>query len=747
MRKNKSNKNLSIKKINLKQVLIILSVILLISFVCVIGKNTGAFGRTIKLFYFNLFGLGSYIIIPIVLSQLIFIILGKNGKRIHISYVLIYVLFLLGLTILDLNTNIGDNLSIRKENALILSNNFQGGGLIGAYVSNFLLMSIGKLGIYLLTITTIFFSGIYLLDVELYSLWEDIKIFSKKVSVLITNIFNKIKSSIEDKSNNNKYKSTDRKKQSDKKLSTTSDEAIDDNLNTYIEFNDYETNYKDKNLENYSQNDNFTEQLEIKNNLLEETKVSSVYKFPPIELLKDPIKTSSDSKQVLMDKAKKIEDTLKSFGIDCNVVSINKGPTVTSFELEPPYAVKISKILSYTDDIALALAAPDIRIQAPIPGKPLVGIEVPNLNKETVFFKEIINSDEFKNLDTLLPLGLGKDIQGKTVVSSIEKMPHLLIAGATGSGKSVCINSIILSILYKSNPDDVKLILIDPKVVELSIYNGIPHLAIPVVTNPKKASFSLNWAISEMERRYKIFSENHVKDIRAYNNKNVNETLEKLPFIVIIIDELSDLMMACAGEVEDAITRLAQMARACGIHLIIATQRPSVDVITGTIKANIPSRISFAVSSQIDSRTILDNSGAEKLLGKGDMLFLPSGKSKPIRIQGAFITDKEVENIVSYLKNMNDSDYNEKIIENIEKSTESANSISGSDELFNEAVKIVVEENSASISMLQRRMKIGYARAGRIIDEMAEMGIISGYEGSKPRKVLVDKSYLEELDI
>ena len=467
------------------------------------------------------------------------------------------------------------------------------------------------------------------------------------------------------------------------------------------------------------------------------------YVFPPMDLLNKMQNSSVDNREKTIKKAKIIEETFKSFGIGAKVVKINKGPTVTCFELQPERGVKVSRIVNLTDDLSLALASSGIRIQAPIPGKSVVGIEVANDNKEAVFLREIVESEEFKKGPTL-PLALGKSITGDVVISDISKMPHLLIAGSTGSGKSVCINTIIMSLLYKTKPQDLKLILIDPKMVELSIYNGIPHLAIPVVTNPKKASFALYWAVREMERRYKIFSENLVKDIGSYRERfKEDETKEQLPYIVIIIDELADLMMVSASEVEDHIARLAQMARACGIHLIIATQRPSVDVITGTIKTNIPSRISFAVSSQIDSRTILDMSGAEKLLGKGDMLFYPSSYPKPKRLQGAFVSDKEVANVVKFLKENNNSNYDENIIENIE-SNEQKNDEEELDELYNEAVELAVEENTMSISMLQRKLKIGYARAGRIIDQMESNGVIGGHEGSKPRKVLITNEDLQK---
>ncbi|EGC83083.1 stage III sporulation protein E [Anaerococcus hydrogenalis ACS-025-V-Sch4] len=445
----------------------------------------------------------------------------------------------------------------------------------------------------------------------------------------------------------------------------------------------------------------------------------------------------------IKDKAKRIEECLDSFGIKSKVVQINIGPTVTCFELKPQRGVKVSKILNLSDDLSLALATSDIRIEAPIPGKSHVGIEVPNSVKEVVGLKEMIASEEFIKNNKELPFVLGKSISGSPKVSAIEKMPHLLVSGATGSGKSVCINTIIMSILYKHSPDEVKLLLIDPKIVELSIYNGIPHLIMPVITDPKKASSSLFWAIREMERRYKLFEENHVRDISSYRDlTEIDEKIEKLPYVVIIIDELSDLMMTAAGEVEDYITRLAQKSRACGIHLIIATQRPTVDVITGTIKANIPSRIAFAVTSQIDSRTILDMSGAETLLGKGDMLFSPSDAMKPMRIQGAFVSDSEVLRVVNYIKQTREEEYDKEAMETVEEKTKVVEN-DDEDELINEAIEIIINENTASVSLLQRKLKVGYARAGRIIDQLEARGVVGGYEGSKPRKVLVDHSYLE----
>ena len=479
------------------------------------------------------------------------------------------------------------------------------------------------------------------------------------------------------------------------------------------------------------------------------------YEFPPVELLKENRdKGNKTGKKALTDTATKLQKTLYSFGVSAKVEHVSVGPAITRFELKPAEGVRVSKIAKLSDDIALNLAAESIRIEAPIPGKQAVGIEIPNAIKEIVPFRDIIESDEFEKADSKISMGLGKDIGGNVVVTNIGKMPHMLIAGATGSGKSVCINTLITSILYKAKPSEARLLLIDPKVVELSVYNGIPHLLIPVVTDPKKAAGALAWAVQEMENRYALFADKGVRDLKGYNEKLREEGLtEKLPQIVIVIDELADLMMVASKDVEDSICRLAQKARAAGMHLVIATQRPSVDVITGIIKANIPSRIAFAVSSQIDSRTILDMAGAEKLLGKGDMLFYPIGASKPQRIQGAFVSDDEVEKIVDYIKfNGGEANYNESIIEQIEnanktdqeRDAESQESADDTDEYLEEAIDTVIMAGTASTSYIQRKFKVGYARAGRIIDQMEQRGIISGYEGSKPRRVLISKEQWEE---
>ena len=467
------------------------------------------------------------------------------------------------------------------------------------------------------------------------------------------------------------------------------------------------------------------------------------YKKPGLEILnKFDKKTDENGKKKVLKNASLLEKTLSDFGVEVKVNQVTVGPTITRYEIQPSPGVKVSKIVNLTDDLALSLAAKSIRMEAPIPGKSAIGIEVPNEEGQMVGLREVLESDEFKNFESPLAMALGKDIGGKPVIADIAKMPHLLIAGSTGSGKSVCVNTLINSILYKASPDEVKFLLIDPKVVELASYNGIPHLLIPVVTDPKKAANALNWAVVEMNRRYKLFAENQVKDITSYNEK----AEEKLPKIVIIIDELADLMMACANDVEDYICRLAQMARAAGMHLIIATQRPSVDVITGVIKANIPSRIAFAVSSQTDSRTILDLGGAEKLLGKGDMLFYPLGAAKPVRLQGAFISENESERVIDFIKNQvtEEVKYEDDIMDTISKTA--APKSSDEDDLLADAIDFVVTNSQGSASMLQRKFKIGFNRAARLIDSMEERGIVGPSEGSKPRKVLITKEELVNLE-
>jgi S-DNA-T family DNA segregation ATPase FtsK/SpoIIIE len=479
------------------------------------------------------------------------------------------------------------------------------------------------------------------------------------------------------------------------------------------------------------------------------------YIFPPLNLLqKSVVNKNGDSDKLLHETARKLQQTLHNFGVKVSVTNISCGPAVTRYELQPEQGVKVSRIVNLADDIKLNLATADIRIEAPIPGKAAVGIEVPNKENSAVMFRELIETEEFRKHPSNLAFAAGKDIAGKVVVTDIAKMPHLLIAGATGSGKSVCINTLIMSIIYKANPEDVKLIMIDPKVVELSVYNGIPHLFIPVVTDPKKAAGALNWAVAEMTDRYQKFAEYNVRDLKGYNQKialvqdidDGEEKPEKLPQIVIIVDELADLMMVAPGEVEDAICRLAQLARAAGIHLIIATQRPSVNVITGLIKANMPSRIAFSVSSGVDSRTIIDMNGAEKLLGKGDMLFYPQGYQKPARVQGAFVSDKEVSDVVEFLTEQNaEVTYNTEIEEKMKSLPQVPGDSSGSDRdvYFVDAGKFIIEKDKASIGMLQRFFKIGFNRAARIMDQLSDAGVVGEEEGTKPRKVLMSMEEFE----
>ena len=473
------------------------------------------------------------------------------------------------------------------------------------------------------------------------------------------------------------------------------------------------------------------------------------YKKPPISLLERSSGGARTNNSLLASKARKLEETLRNFHVDARVVQVTQGPTVTRYEIQPAVGVKVNSIVRLADDIALNLEAKSIRIEAPIPGKAAVGIEVENDNVTMVRLREIIDSDEFRNSKSKITFAVGRDISGKAIVADLKAMPHLLIAGSTGSGKSVCINGIITSLLYKANPDEVKLILVDPKVVELGNYNGIPHLLIPVVTDPSKAAAALNWAVAEMTDRYKKFAEEGVRDLESYNEYvKANEEPEKaMAQVVIIIDELADLMMAAPSQIEESICRLAQMARAAGMHLIVATQRPSVDVITGVIKANIPSRIAFAVSSQVDSRTILDMQGADKLVGKGDMLFNPMGMGKPIRVQGAFVSDSEVHKVIDFVKSQVDSNasYNEDILTRIER-TNGAEKSEDTDELLPEAIELVVRSGQASVSMLQRRFRIGYNRAARIVDMMEARGIIGPQDGSRPRQVLMTEEELERLE-
>ena len=643
------------------------------------------------------------------------------------------------------------------------------GGLLCHIIAYPLSMLVGFLGAYIFYITFAIISSVLLMDITLYEVYTEIvnKFKSRKKAIRKFKSSNKKASSpsiaIDDSSEDKFIKDINNKI---KILDFMRNSEIKDNVDTLPEINIH-ISEEDNTLDEYnvelfnnikhsstkhnkgiteSEKNVVTKEIDTMLNTSKENSIK-IYTYPKLDLLNNNAKSKmkNEDKQDLFDNANKLEDTLMSFGVEAKVLQVTKGPSVTRFEIQPSPGVKVSKIVNLQDDIALGLAASAVRMEAPIPGKSAIGIEVPNKKQTPVFLREVLDSKEFQESTKKISFALGKDITGTCIVGDLSEMPHMLIAGATGSGKSVCINSLIVSLLYKYSPDEIKLLMIDPKVVELSIYNGIPHLLIPVVTEPKKAAGALNWAVNEMDKRYEIFTKYKVKNIKSYNQQvDKGFISEKLPYIVLIVDELADLMMTCPNDVEDYICRLAQKARAAGIHLIIATQRPSVDVITGVIKANIPSRISFAVSSGVDSRTILDQTGAEKLLGRGDMLYSPMGANKPLRIQGAFISEEEVENVVDFIKSSEDEvNYREEIIEHINNENLSSSSHSGdseeNDELLDEAIKLVVEYQQASTSFIQRKLRIGFNRASRIMEELEAKGIISERDGSKPRQVLIAK--------
>ncbi|MCP95591.1 DNA translocase FtsK [Listeria monocytogenes] len=639
--------------------------------------------------------------------------------------------------------NLGANASVVSSTwKLVLENLFRpnqvgfvGGGMIGAAITSITYFLLDRLGTNLIAVLLIIYG---------FSLVSGISIrqFFSKIAEFVRYLFTKGKVATE---KGKEVKAKRDKKKAEKIVDVESDEVIDvieplqeektppiiSNFSSKVEQEkapvEEKISQKEQDLEMFQQ----------------ESFENEIYQLPPVDILATA-KVTDQSKEYDQIKvnAKKLEDTFESFGVKAKITQVHLGPAVTKYEVQPSVGVKVSKIVSLSDDIALALAAKDIRIEAPIPGKSAIGIEVANQNVAMVSLREVLENNPKNNPDEKLQIALGRDISGEAMMANLDKMPHLLVAGATGSGKSVCINGIITSILLRAKPHEVKMMMIDPKMVELNVYNGIPHLLAPVVTNPKKAAQALQKVVAEMERRYDLFSHTGTRNMQGYNDyvKKHNELNEEkqpeLPFIVVIVDELADLMMVASNDVEDAITRLAQMARAAGIHLIIATQRPSVDVITGVIKANIPSRIAFAVSSSIDSRTILDMGGAEKLLGRGDMLLLPVGSSKPTRIQGAFLSDAEVEDVVNYVISQQKAQYSEEMIPDDIPEVEGE----VTDELYHEAVELVVEMQTASVSMLQRKFRIGYNRAARLIDEMEQRGVVGPHEGSKPRRVNVEVS-------
>lgn len=750
-----------------------LIVIGIVFFISLYSQRMGIIGTLIYKLFSVISGSGNFII-PLLL---IFwgILYNLQATKFHMRRYIIcsLVIFFCILVFLDGSKEMDMTLIERIIKSTEYMDITRSGGIIGAIFGFFSYKLLGSLGTYLVLGLIIVASIYFMLKVnidQIIMFTEDLGEYfeDKKKNYEIKKAERKLKQDEKEKKKiereNLKKEKLELKKAKEEKIVEGEDFGENLIIKDYSDDNNFENLEEekskdiglidkkdksvDKNIEDIEDIEIDEEEVldTIKDDIENKNKEEYIYTYPDTALL-DRLKSKGGfSKDEVMEKGRIIENTMRNFGIESKVVAINRGPVITSYELKPAPGIKLSRIVGLSDNIAMALASSDLRIEAPIPGKTVVGIEVPNNEKDAVGLKELIDSNEFKTIKSDLPLALGKDVEGNILISGMEDMPHLLIAGATGSGKSVCINSIITSVIYKSSPKDVKLMLIDPKVVELSVYNGIPHLLIDVVTNPKKAAFALNWAVDEMEKRYLAFAENHVRDLKGYNKKMVEEGREdeKLPKILIIVDELADLMMVASKEIEEYIARLAQKARAAGMHLILATQRPSVDVITGTIKANIPSRIAFAVASSVDSRTILDMGGAEKLLGKGDMLFYPSKYPKPKRIQGALISDGEVERVVDFVKNNNE--IKTSLESKIEKAIEDKK-IKVDDEkdpLFKEAVELVVNDEQASISYIQRKLKVGYSRAGRIVDQMEEMGIIGPHEGSKPRKLLKTK---EEIDI
>ena len=785
VQKKKQKKQTEIHKYNNEIIgILILAFGILVLLGIYLNGSIGIFGEAVRRFVLGFTGPVGFIIPLILIVYGILVIFRKNSNNVNSKLMCISILIILISALIQIGF-------YREEDYINMSiinylqkfyndgKELRGGGIFGGIVSTPFLLLFQNLGAIIIISTMAVIDIIILTNISIVAVFMSLKnafvnsIVRVKESIKLPEI-NKLEKSSElepdilvngEKVDEIKVIDFRSKKSEIARKEEKSKEIDQKGEVIQFEINDFKQ--KDSGFET---NDNVTkidsdiksvethaidkEKLEdsVNKEVSDKVKSNIDYKYPDINLLEENKSDLSDTtnfRNVALKGAKKLEETLKSFGVEAKVINVSRGPAVTRYELQPSPGVKVSKIVNLSDDISLNLAASGVRIEAPIPGKAAIGIEVPNKEVTPVFLKEIIESKEFKDNPSKLTFSLGKDISGQSMVADIAKMPHLLIAGSTGSGKSVCINSIIISLLYKAKPNEVKLLMIDPKVVELGIYNGIPHLLIPVVTDAKKAAGALNWAVQEMVNRYKLFADKGVRDIKGYNAiVKSDEGEEPLPQIVIIIDELADLMMVAPNDVEDAICRLAQMARAAGMHLVIATQRPSVDVITGVIKANIPSRIAFAVSSQVDSRTILDMAGAEKLLGKGDMLFYPVGEPKPIRVKGTFVSDKEVERVVENIKAQGSAEYNEDIIEEINSEKETPETASeDNDEFLPQAIELVVEAGQASVSMIQRKFKVGYARAARIIDQMEARGIIGGFEGSKPRQVLISKQQWHEMNM
>ncbi len=714
--KKKNNKNEIIS-------IIIIAFSLLYIFAFIFADRMGIVGKIIVQTATRNIGLGAYIF-PILLLLLGILILF-NYKPLNPYHKLFGISFLFVILLVFIHLRL-----LLLDNSYPLAMKGAGGGLLGYYFANSLYLYFGIKGAYLILISLSLLSALFISEISYFYIFSNL---GNKIKKIFNNIYN-ISKNIGTKIS----KISRHKEEPDYK------EYEEDEMPKRI-FKVKRTRKKEKKLEEEKMLDRDYKESN------QEPKVD-IYQVPPLSLLSDSYaEDKTDTKLNIEENVKILESTFANFGINAKVVGVIHGPTVTRYEIHPAPGVKISKITNLSNDIALSFAVASVRIEAPIPGKNAVGIEVPNRKRINVYLKEILQSSEFQNGKYKLPIALGIDIGGKPIISDLTELPHLLIAGATGSGKSVCINNIILSILYKLSPEKVKFLMIDPKRVELNVYNGIPHLLIPIVTDASQAIKVLNWSISEMEKRFKMFAEAGVRNLAGYNEyvENINNDTEALPYIIIVIDELADLMLSSPVKAEESLCRLAQMTRATGIHLIIATQRPSVDIITGSIKVNFPSRIAFAVSTQVDSRTILDVNGAEKLLGNGDMLFSPVGVSKPIRAQGAFVVEKEIRNVVSYLmKHSPSPEYEQEVLEykkskGLMQETEEEEE----DELFNDAISIIINSKQASISILQRKLRIGYTRAARLIDAMEKKRIVGPYDGRNPRKILIsNEEYLDKYD-
>ena len=778
-------------KMNKQLTSIILFAVGILSFCLAVIDAEGLWGA-LRTLIFGVFGFCSFIFPLFLLVISAIIALDKTDEKTIVKLVEAFVLITIFSSIVHIfQCNSSSYFEAIEDayNMYKIDGSMLGGGVWGALLGGFILLITGsnKLAALVIAFLILFVIVMILLNITMGNLFRGISKPVKKIGEYTGDKITEYGEKIEQK--NAEREKRKREFNPDVSLgpepeNADNDDTNNDNLVSYSSVKGTGIDEQNKKVEepevDTSEKVINLDDIIKKSSEKKETKAKEQLKIKEVE---EPVEENFDDEEVkpyilpsldclnlpknnntagfeneLKQNANKLVETLKSFGVETRIVDIARGPSVTRYEIQPAAGVKISKITNLSDDIALNLAASGVRIEAPIPNKAAVGIEIPNKNRQSVTLREVIDTSAYKNAKSKLTVALGKDITGEFVYSDLVKMPHLLIAGTTGSGKSVCLNSMIVSILYNASPDEVKLLMIDPKQVEFTIYNGIPHLLVPVVSDPRKASGALAWAVTEMLTRYKTFSENAVRDISGYNSICESQGKKKMPQIVIFIDELSDLMMAAPNEVEDSICRLAQMARAAGMHLVIATQRPSVDVITGIIKANIPSRISLSVSSQVDSRTIIDSVGAEKLLGNGDMLYYPVGIPKPIRVQGCYLSDKEVENVVTFIKNQEQSVYDDDVMKEIDRqaantggkkkdvSSSETDEDSPADEMLPKAIEAVIEAQSASTTLLQRKLKLGYARAARIIDELESRGIIGPYEGAKPRKVLISKQQWYEMN-